>query len=127
MRLVPFVQVDDTPFTLTPGQLQARRGAPRRRVRNAVALDEWDYGDTVYRFQAGGRLEELTRRAPVLHLGGIAVPFDALEGFVGAQDPAAFERAGFLVSPAYGLAFVPASPDWVTALAPHCIETWRAI
>ena len=29
--------------------------------------------------------------------------------------------------PRFGLAFVPADPDWVTALARHCIPTWRAL
>jgi hypothetical protein len=38
-----------------------------------------------------------------------------------------FECAGFLVSPRYGLAFVPAEPDWATALAAHCLPAWRAL
>ena len=71
----------------------------------------------------------MTRRAPVLYLqldGGVAdVPFAGLADFVRAHDAGAFERAGFLVSPRLGLAFVPAEPDWVTALAAHCIGTWR--
>lgn len=127
MHLVPYTRVDDTPFSTTPAQLLARLGPPRRRARNDVQLDELDYGDVVYRFQDSGRLEEVTRRTPVLHLEQLAVPFAALEGFVRSQDPEAFERAGFLVSPRYGLAFVPRDPDWVTALAVHCIPTWRAL
>lgn len=127
MKLEPYVRVDDTPFTTTPEQLLARLGPPRRRARNDVQLDELDYGHTVYRFQDSGRLEEVTRRTPVLHLEQVAVPFAALVGFIRSQDPEAFERAGFLVSPRYGLAFVPREPDWVTALAAHCIPTWRAL
>ena len=54
-----------------------------------------------------GRLEEVTRRAAVLYLlldGDVVdVPFAGLA------------------------AFVPGQPDWVTALAAHCIETWRAL
>ena len=79
------------------------------------------------RFQDSGRLEEITRRAPVLQLDTVAIPFAALGGFVLAQDGDTFERAGFLVSPAFGIAFVPGEPDWVTALARHCIPTWRAL
>ncbi|MBX9871154.1 MAG: hypothetical protein K2X75_04075 [Burkholderiaceae bacterium] len=127
MKLEPYVRVDDTAFTTTPEQLLARLGPPRRRVRNDVQLDELDYGHTVYRFQDSGRLEEVTQRTPVLHLEQLAVPFVALAGFIRSQDPEAFERAGFLVSPRYGLAFVPREPDWVTALAAHCIPTWRAL
>jgi hypothetical protein len=81
----------------------------------------------VFRFQAGGRLEEVTQRVPVLHLGALAVPFRALGAFVRAQDEDAFERAGFVVSPRLGLAFVPAEPDWVTALALHCMPAWCAL
>ena len=44
-----------------------------------------------------------------------------------AHDGEAFERAGFVVSPRWGLAFAPDCPDWVTALASHCIPTWRAL
>jgi len=127
MRLTPYVQVDDTPFTATPELVLARHGAPLRRQRNAVALHELDYGDAVFRFQDGGRLEEVTRRAPVLYLGALDVPFAGLHDFVRAHDGQVFERAGFVVSPRFGLAFVPGEPDWVTALAAHCLDTWRAL
>ena len=127
MHLTPFVQVDGVPFSITPEALLRRKGVPLRRAVNDVALEAFDYGSVVYRFQASGRLEEVTRRAPVLHLGELAVPFRALRAFVQAQDAAAFERAGFVVSPRFGVAFVPTDPDWVTALGRHCIPTWRAL
>lgn len=127
LRLEPFVAFGDTPFSLSAEALVAHLGPPRRLTRNTVALNEYDYGHGVFRFQDGGRLEEITRRAPVLLLGSVAIPFAALRGFVQSQDEAAFERAGFLVSPAFGLAFVPDEPDWLTALARHCIPTWRAL
>jgi len=127
MHLTPFVQVDDVLFSTTRTALLRRRGPPLRRFINDVALEVFDYGGVVFRFQASGRLEEVTQRAPVLHLGGVAIPFRALPAFVAAQDLDAFERAGFVVSPRFGLAFVPADPDWVTGLARHCIPTWRAL
>lgn len=131
MRLEPYVRVDDFGFDATPAAVLSRRGRPRARRRNSVGLDELDYGEAVYRFQASGRLEEVTRRAPVLYLLDhdvvVDLPFAALAPHVRRRDADAFERAGFLVSPRYGLAFVPAEPDWVTALARHCIGTWRAL
>ncbi len=131
MRLQPYAQVDDTPFTATPETVIARRGPAPRMQRNNVALNELDYGDVVYRFQDSGRLEEVTRRIAVLYLveaGKVTdVPLAGLPAFVRAHDAQAFERAGFLVSPRYGLAFVPAEPGWVTALAAHCIDSWRAL
>nr|WP_255719382.1 hypothetical protein [Pelomonas sp. P8] len=105
----------------------AEHGLPHRCARNDVALNEYDYGHSVFRFQDGGRLEEITKRTPVLLLDSVAVPFATLGAFVRAQDADAFERAGFIVSPRYGVAFVPDEPDWVTALAQHCIPTWRAL
>jgi hypothetical protein len=127
MHVTPFVQVDGVPFTIGPAELQARLGAPRTRQRNEVGLDEWDYGDRVFRFQDSGRLEEVTQPAAVVHLGGVAVPFGALGAFVVGQDGGAFERAGYVVSPRFGLAFVPAAPPWVTALARHGVDAWRAL
>ena len=127
MKLEPYVQVDDTPFTLRSEELLRTRGEPWRAQRNGVGLDEMDYGDVVYRFQACGRLEEITLQAEVVMLGNVAVPFATLAGFVRAQDPDAFERAGFVVSPRFGLAFDPREPFWITALARHCIPQWEAL
>ena len=127
MHLKPFVRVDDVSFRTTPAALLRRKGSPLLRAVNDVGLEAFDYGAVVLRFQACGRLEEVTRRAPVLHIGAVAVPFGSLEGFVLGQDPEAFRRAGFLVSPRFGLAFVPGEPAWITALARHCIDTWRGL
>ena len=127
MQLSPYVRVDDTPFSASEEDIVARRGEPTRRGRNFVQLSELDYGDVVFRFQASGRLEEITRRAPVLIIDGEVVLFPSLAEFVRGRDAEAFERAGFVVSPAFGLAFDPQCPTWVTALARHCIDTWRAI
>lgn len=132
MRLQPFVRVDDTPFDASRAQIEAAWGVPQCATTNGVGLFELDYGRAVFRFQAStGRLEEITQRAAVLYLvddrGVIDLPFTALEPFVHAHDSAAFERAAFLVSPRYGFTFVPSEPDWVTALAAHCIDTWRAL
>jgi hypothetical protein len=127
MKLEPFAQVDDAPFTLTREDLRRTRGEPWRALRNDVGLNEMDYGDVVYRFQDNGRLEEITREAKVLHIGNVAVPFEQLAAFVRSQDTEAFERAGFLVSPLFGLAFDPSQPYWVTALAQHCLPQWRGL
>ena len=132
MKLHPYLRVDDTPFATTRAQIEAARGLAPRTVRYCIGLTALDYGDVVFRFQEStGRLEEVTRRAPVLYVQGpvpvIDVPFAGLARFVRAHDAEAFMRAGFVVSPRWGLAFVPGEPDWVTALAAHCIATWRAL
>lgn len=127
VKLEPFVQVDDTPFSVSSADILRRRGKPWRAGRNGVGLNELDYGHVVFRFQDCGRLEEVTTQAEVVTIGNVAVPFDALAGFLRGQDAEAFERAGFLVSPAFGLAFDPSEPYWVTALARHCLGEWKAL
>lgn len=127
MRLQPYRRVDDLPFTATKDDVRQRHGAPRRESRNDVELDELDYGAVVYRFQANGRLEEVTMRAAVVHLDGVAVPFASLAAFVREHDADTFRAGGFYVSPRFGLAFDPADSNWVTALAAHCLPQWRAL
>ncbi len=127
MHLEPFTRVDGIPFTATRADIVRAHGQPLSEVRNDVGLNALDYGAVVYRFQDSGRLEEITTRAEVLHLGTVAVPFRDLAVFVRANDAAAFVRADFLVSPLYGLAFVPEEPCWLTALARHCLGAWEAL
>lgn len=127
MHLDPYVSVDGIPFTAGRDDVVRAHGQPVSEARNAVELTEMDYGDVVFRFQDGGRLEEITRQAKVLHLNTVSVPFPSLKAFVCEQDDRHFERAGFLVSPKFGLAFVPDSPYWVTALARHAVEQWEAL
>lgn len=127
LKLQPYVRVDDIPFTVSRDDIVRSRGKPWRLQRNGVGLNELDYGHVVYRFQDSGRLEEVTLEAEVVALGNVAVPFDTLAAFIRRHDPEAFERAGFLVSPEFGLAFDPAEPFWVTALARHCIPEWKAL
>ena len=111
MHLEPFIRVNGTPFTASREDVIRAHGQPLSEIRNPVGLSELDYGAVVYRF----------------HLGAVAVPFRDLAVFVRANDAAAFERADFLVSPLFGLAFVPGEPCWVTALARHCLGAWEAL
>jgi hypothetical protein len=127
MRVEPFVSVDGHSFAITPAELLRARGWPDRQGRNDVGLDEFDYIHIVFRFQECGRLEEVTAQAPVLSFGSLLVPFGNLESFIRNQDGAAFVRARFLVSPAFGLAFDPSERFWVTALAKHCLPQWEAL
>lgn len=127
VRLSPFIGVNDILFSFSMDDMAQRLGAPRRRGRNAVALDELDHGNLVLRFQDNDRLEEITTEAPVLTLGSVSIPFAALKAFIQAQDSETFERAGFTVSPRFGLAFVPNEPLWITALARHCLPEWTAL
>ena len=125
MKLEPYTLVDSTPFSASREQVVKQWGKPPKELRNSIGLNELDYGTVVYRFQDNGRLEEVSMRAPVIYIGHVDVPFAGLEDFIRSEDEAAFERAGFVISPKFGLAFDPDCPTWVTALAAHCIERWR--
>jgi hypothetical protein len=127
MRLEPFERVNGIAFSISRAEVVRSHGAPVRECRNGVGLDELDYGTVVYRFQDCGRLEEITAKARVVRLGTLWVPFASLQAFVCEQDPLSFRRAGFVVSPQFGLAFDPTEPCWVTALARHCLAEWRAL
>jgi hypothetical protein len=127
MNLEPFVRVDETPFSASREEVVRMRGKPTRSCRNGVGLNELDYESVVFRFQDCGRLEEITMQAPVVSIGNLSVPFSALASFVRATDPSAFEKAGFLITPRFGLAFDPDEPFWVTALAAHCLDAWLAL
>lgn len=127
MKLEPFLRVDETAFSASSGDITSLKGEPLWRGRNDVGLNELDYGDVVYRFQDCGRLEEITKEASVVVLGTVAVPSHILAFFIREHDGAAFERAGFLVSPEFGLAFDPTDPFWVTAIAKHCVNTWKEL
>jgi len=127
MRLEPFQRVHGRAFSVTRADVVASLGPPHRQSQNGVGLYELDYGTVVYRFQLSGRLEEVTADAPVLHVDNVSVPFTGLATFVCSHDAAAFRRAGFVVSPRFGLAFDPREPSWVTALARHCLPQWEAL
>ena len=127
MKLQPFISVDETPFSSSRDDVLKTHGNPARAGRNGVGLHELDYETVVYRFQDSGQLEEITMQARVMNIGNLSVPFTALASFVRTADSSAFERAGFLVSPRFGLAFDPDEPFWVTALAAHCIDAWREL
>jgi hypothetical protein len=127
MRIEPFVSVDGDSFEMTPDDVLRARGLPAHQGRNDVGLNELDYTTIVFRFQDCGRLEEITAQAPIVSFGSVVVPFANLELFIRNQDAAAFTRARFLVSPAFGLAFDPSEPSWVTALARHCIAEWASL
>ncbi len=127
MKLDPFVSVNDLPFTVSREQVLRLWGRPAEEGFNVVGLIELDYGTTVYRFQTSGSLEEVTLQAATVQLGVEVIPFEVLRDHVRAHDPDMFERAGFVVSPKFGLAFDPTSDRWVTVLAVHCLDEWRAL
>ena len=110
MQLVPFARVDAVSFASSREDIERQWGRPPVEGFNLVGLTELDYGRVVFRFQSCGR-----------------VGFEVLEAYVRERDDGIFERAGFIVSPRFGLAFDPRSRYWLTALAAHCLDVGRAL
>lgn len=127
MQLEPFVSVNGLPFSASRDDVLRLHGKPLQEGFNVVGLIEFDYGSVVFRFQTSGRLEEVTLQAASVQLGELTIPFEELRDFVRTRDRQMFERAGFVVSPKFGLAFDPTSDRWLTALAAHCLSEWRAL
>jgi len=125
MKLEPYVLVDTTPFSASRNR-SWRKGPALKELRNGVGLNELDYGAVVYRFQTvegwkkcpcelrSSTSEPLTCRSQVLRPSFWQRMSQPLNAQVHRQSEV-------------GLAFDPNCPTWVTALAAHCIDTWRAI
>ena len=127
MRIVPFESVGEVKFSASRKDIIAILGKPDQEVDNSIGLHELKYRNTTYRFDKTGALEEITAHAPVLDLGTISVPFPALATYIHQQDHSAFTKAGFLVSPHFGLAFDPDCPPWVTVITKLSIDLWLAV
>jgi hypothetical protein len=127
VKVSPFTQVGSITFGIDPGALVGLIGQPRSERVNHVGQMEFDYGSTVYRFDATSTLVEITADAPTLDLDGHLVPFSYLPSYLQEHDQSAFERLGFLVSPRFGIAADTHFPSWVTAFPEQSLDIWRAI
>ena len=107
VKIIPFVRVGDVAFGSDPAAVIGIMGERYTRQVNRIGLTEIDYGTEVYRFDDDAVLVEITVGAPVLELDGKNISYDTLADFLRANDPHAFERAGFMISPRYGIAFDP--------------------
>ncbi|PWF46029.1 hypothetical protein [Massilia glaciei] len=88
---------------------------------------ELRYQNAIYRFDSTRVLAEITFDAPEIEFASDTVGFANLAEYLAARDSDLFERVGFIVSPAYGIAFDPNFPSWVTAFPVESIPLWREI
>ena len=127
MKLEPFVRVNGVAFSASREDVMQAHGTPHHEERTSSGLTLVDFGDTLYRFRGNGQLDEISAQSRVLSLGQVIVPFQNLVGFVRQQDAGAFDRLGFLVSPRYGLAFIPYKRFWITALSRSAVLRWKGL
>jgi hypothetical protein len=127
MRIEPFSMLDDVSLSANRDELSQLLGAPVSNNVNRLGLDEFDYGGQVFRFEPSGFLSEVTIKAERVEFGQISVPFTALADFISSNDPDSFEKYGFIVSPAYGVAFDPEHRPWVTVLTRGGLDEWKKL
>lgn len=127
MRIEPFSKLDDVPLDATRDELSRLLGAPSSTNVNRIGLEEFDYRDRIFRFAPSGFLSEVTIEAERVEFDQVSVPFTALPGFITSNDPHSFEKYGFIVSPAYGVAFDPEHHPWVTVLTRGGLDGWTKL
>lgn len=127
MRIEPFTKLGDVSLGANRDELCALIGTPLSTGKNRVGLEEFDYGDRVFRFESNGLLSEITIEAKQITLGRVSVPFNHLADYIAANDSHSFERYGFVVSPAYGIAFDPEHRHWVTVLTKRGLGNWTKL
>ncbi|MBE0462096.1 MAG: hypothetical protein ACTIDY_01535 [Halomonadaceae bacterium] len=124
MRIEPFSKLDDVSLNATRDDLSRLLGAPLGTKVNRIGLEEFDYRDRIFRFEPSGFLSEVTIKAERVEFDQVSVQFTALSGFIFSNDPQSFEKHGFIVSPAYGVAFDPEHHPWVTVLTRGGLDGW---
>jgi hypothetical protein len=126
MRITPLTKVNDIAFGSSQEMLISIVGEPNQIRTNSLGLVELCFQSATYRFGSCG-LEEATLNAPVIEIENISVAFGILSSFLREHDPNCFEKLGFFVSPAYGVAYDPDCPFWVTAFPQSAVALWQSI
>lgn len=126
MKIDPYTSAAGLPFGSSPDAIANFLGQPAQQTTNNIDLLEWDYGDSVVRFNAAQQVVEITLAADFVEIDNIAIPFRNLLDFIEVNDPGMFHRVGFVVSPAYGLAFDPEQAPWITAFAHGELQQWQS-
>ena len=127
MRIEPFSKLGHVSLNISRNELELVLGAPSAKRTNRIGLEEHDYEDSVYRFQASGVLSEVTIRAVHVEFGNIGVAFANLAGFIASNDPLSVEKHGFILSPRYGVAFDPEHRPWLTVLTKTGLDAWQKL
>lgn len=127
MRIEPFYKLGHVSLEITRDELELELGAPSAKKTNRIGLEEHEYENSVYRFEASGVLSEVTIRAVHVEFGKIGVAFANLAGFIASNDPESVEKHGFVLSPTYGIAFDPEHRPWLTVLTKTGLDAWQKL
>lgn len=127
MKIEPFCKLDHLSLDVSRDELEVILGPPAAKRTNRVGLEEFDYGNSFYRFESGGFLSEATIEAEQLEFGETTVLFTSLAQFIASNDPNLVYIHGFILSPVFGVALDPEFPSWVTVLSKKGLEAWQKL
>lgn len=127
MRIEPFSKLGHVSLDISRDELKLILGAPLAKRTNRIRLEEHDYKNGVYRFEASGVLSEVTIKAVHVEFGKIGVAFVNLAAFISSNDPDSVVKHGFVLSPTYGVAFDPEHQPWLTVLTKTGLAAWQKL
>lgn len=127
MKIVPFEGIGAIKFGMSRDSVVAVLGSPEREGISRKGSAELHYPTACYRFDSSAKLVEITVDAPVVEFGPVSVPFKMLDPYLRQHDKGVFERVGFVVSPALGVALDPHFCSWVTAFPRESLSSWQAV
>lgn len=123
----PYKSINEIPFDSPESEVIGRFGSPDSTGVNSIGLKEFDYRESIYRFDSRGKLVEVTVNLEEFELDSEVVQFCELESYLTKNDVDIFNKYGFLVSPKFGLAFDPDHKHWITFFRENGLEGWRTI
>jgi hypothetical protein len=134
MRIVPYLSVAGVPFGSTEEDIHQLLGTASKREVSRLKRLELTYDSCVFRLsEEDGRLIESTANSEYFEMHGLTLPgaksrevaFVELGYAVAKLDTESFLCHGFFVSPAFGLAFDPHFPMYLTVFAKSELVGWQ--
>ncbi len=136
MKLVPYQSAEGVAFGSSEAEVVAAMGTPRSRVVDPLGQLELRYDIATFRFSPDDQcLVEATLSSEYFEIRGCVLPpngrgevaFVELGYVIAKLDSASFSSVGFIVSPAFGLAFDPHHAPHLTVFARTQLERWTNI
>ena len=136
MNVRPYQSAAGVAFGSSEAEAVSLLGPPLARKVDSQKKVELEYRDAVFRFSPEeGSLIEATLSSEYFEIEGCSLPrkepaevaFVELGYVVAKLDPASFSSVGFVVSPAFGLAFDPHHASHLTVFARSELAFWTAL
>ena len=111
MHFEPFERVGGIPFDASTEHVESQLGCPETTRTNRLGQLEFDYGESIFRFDNSSLLCEVTGHWTELSIGELSIPRKLLRNYIRKTDPLSEEVSGFTVGPSLGIAY---DDGWIT-------------